>query len=378
MPADTGMQRQQRLRASQTLLALLVYAVFAVVQHMEVLAGMIDEAASWRLTAWNLTGGVGFYLAIRSGINLRVEADPALTVPQMLWAMVGITWSYAITGPARGGVLLIMTLVLLFGIFTLPPRRSRMLAGLAFALLAATMAWKGWTDPARYDPRVEVMHFVFAAIVLGAVAALAERLGKLRARLVAQRTELASALERIQSLATRDELTGLLNRRAAIDSLRAELRRRDRVKPMMCVALIDLDRFKRINDDHGHAAGDRVLRTFAEVAAAEVRAPDVLSRWGGEEFLLMMPATDEGEGLACLERVRRRLQQVVFDDLAPGLRVSFSAGVAACLDEDDLEPAIDRADRAMYQAKNAGRDRVVCASQLSAPAAGARAAKATG
>lgn len=359
--------QRQRVRAAQSLLALAVYAAFAAVQHVEVLLGLVDEQASWWLTAFNLGGGLGFYLVIRSGLNRRFTADPALTLPQTLWAMVGISVSYAITGPARGAVMLIMVLVLLFGIYALTPRQSRLLAGCGFGLLGAVMVYKGWTDPLRYDARVEAIHLVFAAIVTAGVAVLADRLGRLRARLVQQKRDLQAALDRIQALATRDELTGLLNRRAAMDGVRAELRRRDRAEPSLCVGLIDLDHFKRINDTWGHAAGDRVLRGFAEVAASVVRAPDVLARWGGEEFLLVMPATDEADGAACLTRLRERLAQARFDDVAPGLRVSFSAGVAACQGEADVERAIDRADQALYQAKRQGRDRVQRASQAGGP-----------
>lgn len=357
---------RQRVRASQALMALVVYTVFAGVQHIEVLLGLIDERSSWWLTAFNLGGGVGFYLLIRSGWNQRVHSDPSLTVPQSLWALAGVTWSYAITGPARGGVLLIVMLVLMYGIFALTPRQSRLLAGAGFAMLATAMVWKGWTEPQRYDPRVEGLHLVFAAIVTAAVAVLAERMGRLRARLIEQRSALAQALERIQALATRDELTGLVNRRAARESLQSELRRRDRAAPTLAVGLIDLDHFKQVNDQHGHAAGDEVLRAFARLAQNELRLPDRLARWGGEEFLLIMPGSGELEGAACLERLRQRLAATAIDAAAPGLHISFSAGVATCAGEDDIEPAIERADRALYEAKHRGRNRVLRASTLAA------------
>jgi hypothetical protein len=166
-----------RLQASQSLLGLGVYAVFAVVQHVEVLLGMVDERASWQLTAYTLGGGLLFYGLIRSGLSRRCGPDPTLTVPQMLWALGATAWSYAITGPARGAVLLIMTLVLLFGIFALRPAQSRALALAGLCLLGGVMIWKARTDPQNYDPRVEALHLVFAAIVTAAVAALAERFG---------------------------------------------------------------------------------------------------------------------------------------------------------------------------------------------------------
>ena len=352
---------RQRLRASQALLALVVYVVFAGVQHLEVLMGLIDADASWRLTVFNLSGAVVFYAVIRSGLNLRLRHDRALSVPQMLWAMTGIAWSYAITGPARGGVILIMLLIIVFGMFALTPRQARVIAASGFGLLGSVMLWKALTDPAHYDPRVEALHFAFAGIVMGAVAVLSIRLGKLRARLETQRADLTVALERIQALATRDELTGLLNRRAVLERLHVELRERDRALPLLCVALIDLDHFKRINDNHGHAAGDQVLRRFAELARAEVRGGDVVARWGGEEFLVMMPGASIEQGLRGLERIRQRLLASPFDGIEAGLVVTFSAGLALCNSEADLEPAIERADAAMYGAKQTGRDRVLAA-----------------
>jgi diguanylate cyclase (GGDEF)-like protein len=359
-----GFDPRQTLRIAQSLLALVVYAVFAVVQHVEVMAGMIDEAHSWRLTAWNLAGGLIFFVFIRSGLNQRVPGDRALTIPQSLWAMVGIAWSYGITGPARGGVILIMLLILNFGMFALRPRQARNLAITGFAMIGSVMVWKALTDPAHYDPRVEAMHFVFAGIVMASVATLSIRIGKLRARLEAQRGELTQALERIQALATCDELTGLTNRRAAMERMQQELAVRTRAEPLMSVALIDLDHFKHINDNHGHAAGDAVLRRFADCARSTVRVGDTMARWGGEEFLLVMPATSSDDAMRGMERLREQLHQQAFDDIAPGLAVSFSAGVAECMGAGDLEAAIERADKAMYQAKHAGRDRAMAAPDL--------------
>jgi len=358
-----GSNPRQLMRTSQALLVLAVYVVFAGVQHLEVMFGLIDASQSWALTAWNLTGGVLFYACIRSGLNLMLSTGRSLAIPQSMWAMVGITWSYAITGPARGAVLLIMILVVLFTMFELEPSKARAVAASAFAMLGAVMVWKALTDPTRYDPRVEGMHLVFSGIVLAASSVLAVRIGRLRARLQEQRTDLADALERIRALATRDDLTGLANRRAALDRMHAELAVRGRADPLMSLALMDIDHFKRINDGHGHAVGDAVLQRFGECAQTAVRLGDMLARWGGEEFLLVMPATGPARALAAMDRVRQALRCTSFDDLVPGLTVTFSAGVSGCAGEVDLEAAIARADAAMYEAKRAGRDRVVAGAQ---------------
>ncbi len=356
-----GADPRQQMPVSQSLLVLVIYLVFAVGQHAEVRMGLIDEAASWHLTAWNLAGGFGFYAVLRSGLARRLGGSRALSIPQSLWAMAGISWSYAITGPARGSVILIMVLILNFGMFSLQPRQARALAGAALGLLGGVMLFKALTDPAHYDPRVEAIHFAFTAIVLASASALAVRIGRLRARLQDQRSELAGALERIQALATCDELTGLTNRRAAMERMRQELALRARPLPRMSLALLDLDHFKRINDGHGHAAGDQVLRRFSEVLGATVREGDLPARWGGEEFLLVMPATPGDEAMRALERLRQALRAREWADVAPGLQVSFSAGVAECEGAADLEAAIERADKALYAAKHAGRDRSVWA-----------------
>lgn len=365
-----GEDARQRMWISQTVLVLSVYVVFAIVQHLEVMLGLIDASHSWALTGWNLAGGLGFYLCIRSGWNKRLKTGRSLAVPQSMWAMAGISWSYAITGPARGAVIPIMVLVVMFTMFDMSPAKARAIAGVAFAMLGTVMVWKALTDPTRYDPRVEAVHLLFSGIVLAASSVLAVRIGKLRARLQAQRSELERALDRIRSLATQDELTGLANRRAAIDRMRDELAVRGRPEPLMSLALMDLDHFKLINDSHGHAAGDAALRRFGECAQREVRQGDMLARWGGEEFLLVMPATAQDEAMAAMERLRQAVRRTRFDDIAPGLTVSFSGGLAQCAGAGDLEAAIARADAAMYEAKRMGRDRVVAGPTTPPPSTG--------
>lgn len=355
-----GPPGRQRVRASQSLLALVVYLVFAVVQHAEVMLGLIDGAASNALTVFNLCGGFTFYLAIRAGLNERFTADPSLTLPQSAFAMVGIAWSYAITGPARGAVMIIMMLVILFGLFALSARQARALALWGFGLLAGAMLWKSQTDPLRYDPRVELVHLLFAAIVMISVSVLAIRLGALRSRLSRQKKDLEIALERIQTLATRDELTGLLNRRAMVELLAREHPRIERGQGPLSLALIDIDWFKRINDTHGHQTGDAVLRRFAELLQARLRAADALARWGGEEFLLLMPGTGRDAAQAVLERLRASVIDGGFEQVAPGLRVSFSAGVVQCGDGESRDQALERADAGLYRAKQQGRDRIEC------------------
>lgn len=352
-----GSPGNQRVRASLTLPVVIVFVLFAFVQHAEVLFGLIDETESWWLTSYNLIGATLFYLVIRSGLNEKLPLEPSLTVPQMVFCLTALTWSYAITGAARGAVMSIMMLVLAYGMFTLRSSDARRVTLLGFGMLSCVMLYKALLSAHRYDPQVELVHFAFAAIVTGGVATLAAQYGQVRRNLSDRKSQLAAALKQIQELATRDVLTGLLNRRAMLEQLDQQSNEQERRGTPMCLALFDLDHFKRINDELGHAMGDQVLKTFASVAQEEVRGGDILARWGGEEFLLMMPDTPIDQALHCVQRIRRAVLTADFDNVPDDFKVTFSAGLALCRTVDDVEAAIDRADRAMYKAKTTGRNR---------------------
>ncbi len=154
-----------------------------------------------------------------------------------------------------------------------------------------------------------------------------------------------------------DGLTGLANRRACSDALQAEAARADRLETPLSVVLADLDGFKDVNDAHGHAVGDEVLRTFSAVLRETLRDSDIAGRWGGEEFLLLLPGAD-AEGAAQLaERVRAALAERTIPG-AGDLRVTVSLGVAEYASQSGTAQVVAAADRALYRAKRSGKDRV--------------------
>lgn len=154
-----------------------------------------------------------------------------------------------------------------------------------------------------------------------------------------------------------DGLTGLANRRASSDALQAEAARADRLETPLSVALADLDGFKDVNDAHGHAVGDEVLRAFAVVLRDTLRDSDVAGRWGGEEFLLLLPGADEEGAAQLAERVRVALSTKSIPGAA-GLRVTASFGVAEYTPESGTEQLVAAADDALYRAKRGGKNRV--------------------
>jgi len=152
-----------------------------------------------------------------------------------------------------------------------------------------------------------------------------------------------------------DPLTGLANRRGADEALVREVARAQRAGTSLTVAMLDIDHFKQVNDRLGHAAGDRVLVTIAGLLTAEARVTDTIARWGGEEFLAILPGDVAGARTYC-ERVRAALGGLEIAGVGP---ITLSAGVAGVDADDDVKGALERADRRLYEAKQAGRDRVV-------------------
>lgn len=157
----------------------------------------------------------------------------------------------------------------------------------------------------------------------------------------------------LRAVAMKDRLTGCWNRIHIEEIARQEMERLKRYGYPATLIMIDLDHFKAINDRYGHDAGDAALRSFSEVARQTVRATDVLGRWGGEEFVIILPSSSLFDALHMVERIRLALEQTVF---AHGCRVTASFGISGCRATDSWSDWLARADKALYRAKHAGRN----------------------
>jgi diguanylate cyclase (GGDEF)-like protein len=162
-----------------------------------------------------------------------------------------------------------------------------------------------------------------------------------------------------------DSLTGLANRRALEEALAAEIARAHRFTHQLAVVLLDLDRFKEINDNFGHAAGDVMLRAVSRLLTSLARQGDTVARWGGEEFVVVLPETDLAGAQRFAERLRRTIEAHAVGDM----KTSASCGVATMLPEDSVEELLGAADQALYQAKSNGRNRTESAVRGPRPAA---------
>jgi two-component system, cell cycle response regulator len=189
---------------------------------------------------------------------------------------------------------------------------------------------------------------------------------KIIARELGGALRMATLVEESRWMATTDTLTGLLNRRAFLDWGKREVTRSSRYKDSLSMLLLDVDHFKLINDQRGHAMGDTVLASLARLLGANVRSCDVVARWGGEEFVVALPSTPLSGAIQVAERMRKELEAHEILD-SGGIRVPVTAsfGAAQLVAQESLEQLVDRADRAMYGAKSAGRNRVFATSSES-------------
>lgn len=172
------------------------------------------------------------------------------------------------------------------------------------------------------------------------------------------RRELTSQVERLRIRALIDPLTGIWNRGAVFEVLEREAERAQRKGHPLAVCMFDLDRFKRINDTYGHQTGDVVLQETCVRVKNSIRPYDSLGRYGGEEFLVVLPDCDYRQSMALAERIREAVEAEPFDLGSASETITISVGVALLSPEETLETLIERADKALYRAKDKGRNRV--------------------
>lgn len=175
--------------------------------------------------------------------------------------------------------------------------------------------------------------------------------------------QLEAELDEVSAIVKQDHLTGALNRRGMSDAFAQEAARAERTRAPLSVAIMDVDHFKRLNDAYGHDAGDNALIHLVNVVKDVIRPTDVVARFGGEEFVLLLPATDVKDGVRVMVRVQRELTRRFFLHDNQKLLITFSCGVARWQPGETADQVIARADRALYRAKEAGRNRVLAAEE---------------
>jgi diguanylate cyclase len=267
---------------------------------------------------------------------------------------------------AAEGVLTILHWVPVLLVFAFLAFDGTRAIGVAGALVASVVLLVG--PNAWFGVRGNAIQLTSTYVVQMSVAYVVTVVGlSFFAHLQRTLTSWRDTAHEMHTLAHTDALTGLANRRAAQEVLGREVARAGRYDRDLAVLMLDLDRFKELNDTYGHPVGDRLLVALSERLRAYVRASDLVARWGGEEFVVVAPETAMPFSLQLGEQLRGQIEK---DPFLGGHRITVSVGVAAFRAGDDVDALVERADAALYQAKESGRNRVVIADGADAPAEG--------
>jgi diguanylate cyclase (GGDEF)-like protein len=357
LTAEVLLRRAQQRRQMQGMIGIS-YVIDAVVLLVYAHAGTTSVTIGPAFAICGLVSITGYILLSESGFTERFK-DHYFVAPQSIISMI-IMLIFTYIAPEVG----VMFLCTLFVVFAFGSLRSTpwqtavvwtaMALGLAglFLLTDKPISMPHETYLERFATMTVFILTIGRCMFIGIFSSA------MRESLYKSGLALKEANKRIEELAELDDLTGSFNRRCIMRFLDDEVVRAHRTTVPFSIALIDLDWFKRINDTFGHPIGDEVLRTFAITVFANIRGVDRFGRYGGEEFLLVLPDTPDDVAMRLLDRLRQIIASLDWSAFSPGMRVTISAGIATLRPDETPDALLARADCALYQAKAQGRNRI--------------------
>ncbi len=366
---DSKQHRRKRFVA----FSLVTHAFNVLCLALTVVQGWLAPPILVAFTGCALAGVGVFWYIVHRGWNLRLR-DPSLVFAQLVFGITIAFLTMSQMGSVVGRGLFALTgmVSISYAASTLDRRHLLALMGLSAleALLMTSYVIRGLDVDARMAELVLLVVLLGVALqvcLYGSVQAAlrtkirerTESLDRAMRELRLANAALASERDAAASRASQDELTGIFNRRHLEGELAVQIARSKRRGAPLTVALLDIDHFKRINDLFGHGVGDQALRHVAGVMSRNIRGGDVLGRYGGEEFLLIMPDTEVQSAAVLCNRLRDAVRASRPEGLREDRPVTLSGGLAELQPQEQREDLIQRADVALYQAKAEGRDRIV-------------------
>jgi diguanylate cyclase (GGDEF)-like protein len=362
-PKPTAKALARRAKQRRQILGMIgaSYVVDSFVLLIYAHAGTIPSTIGPAFAVCGLVFTAGSIALSEMGINERFK-DHYLVAPQSILnmlVMLAFTWI-----APEVGVMFLCTLFVVFSFSSLrsTPQQTAfvwtaMALGLAglFLLTDKPIAMPHGNYIERFATMTVFILTIGRCMFIGIFSSA------MRGSLYKSGVELKEAYKRIEELAELDDLTGSFNRRCIMGVLDDEIARAHRSQTPCSIALIDLDWFKRINDTYGHPTGDEVLRTFAITVFANLRTIDKFGRYGGEEFLLILPDTADDAAVRILDRLRAIIADLDWTAFSSGMQVTISAGVATLKPDETPDAILARADSALYAAKARGRNRIASA-----------------
>ena len=358
--AEALLRRARQRRQIQGMIGIS-YVIDAGVLLIYAHAGTISATIGPAFALCGLVSVAGYILLSEIGITERFK-DHYCVTPQAIISMA-IMLAFIYIAPEVG----VMFLCTLFVVFNFSSLRSTPLqTTIVWTAMAFGLAWlflltdKPISMP-HGTPLERFATMTVFILTIGRCMFLGIFSSSMRASLYRSGLALKEANKRIEELAALDELTGSFNRRCIMRMLDDEIVRTRRTTAPCSIALLDLDWFKRINDTYGHPTGDEVLRTFAITVFANIRNIDRFGRYGGEEFLLVLPDTPGDTAMRLLDRLRAIIADLDWSAFSPGMQVTVSAGVTTLRPDETADTFLARADGALYAAKAQGRNRIASA-----------------
>lgn len=350
-PVDRRKQRGPRLPQILPvgLICLLyVLSLYVFYRHSFIQGSTFGSAAIAAIVVM-----CAFHLVFRSNWNTRFQ-DPTLMLPQLLASlllMLGVAWLERSTQIA---LVPFMLIAFAFGIFRLSTASLAVLATGSLGAYLGLILLRAQVEGHALGFHSDLVQWCVLALTLPGMILLARQIQSLRQLLRRTRSE----LEHYEEKAARDDLTGLFNRRQLQNELEQSKLRADREGKTFSLCLIDIDHFKEINDNNGHLVGDTILREFSRLAREVIRDRDILGRYGGDEFMQILPDTEVKGAVMHAERLRVYAHFLDFETILQQKRISLSIGVAQYRPGECINDLISRADSALYRAKQQGRNRV--------------------
>ncbi len=352
-PTPTRDEFKQRLRLRRFLLASTFSVLYLFVLAIFYTQDKIDAETLFEACMIVLAAILGFFIVFRLGFNLWFP-DPSLTVLQVLAAVFTMLFVVYRAPDTRLAFAPFFFVALMFGMLR---SSSRKLAALGFVSLAAfaLVIWRRHASSNDAEMlRLDMLQLAVIAITFPWLVFIGGRIKQLQRNLA----DVSIKLEDIEEKARHDDLTGVYNRRALMVAMEESKQRANSTGEPLSICVIDLDFFKRYNDEFDHLTGDLVLRAFAQAVRDGLRSTDVFGRYGGEEFVQILPHTPLAGAMLDAERLRDRISALdipVARSLGP---LTVSVGVAQYRPGETIIQTFARADGALYKAKQLGRNRV--------------------
>lgn len=353
--SPTRDELRQHLRLRRFMLASIFSVLYLLVLAVFFTQGKIDRETLFEACAIVAMVIFAFYIVFRLGLNLRFS-DPSLTAFQLLAAVFTMLFVLYRAPDSRLAFTPFFFVALMFGMLRCSSRKLAVLAVISLVTFAL-VTWRRYSENHNVEMlRLDVLQLIVIAMTFPWLVFIGGRVKQLQRDLLTVNIK----LEDIEEKARHDDLTGVYNRRALMAAMDGARQRAQATGEPLSICVIDLDLFKRYNDEFNHLIGDRVLQAFVQVVREGLRSTDIFGRYGGEEFVQILPHTALSGAMLDAERLRNRVSTLDIPFANSMGPLTVSVGVAQYRPGETIIQTFARADGALYKAKQLGRNRVEC------------------